>query len=181
MRERELHGATACSCGPRCRATFEESAARVRAHARRPRFRSGRPTGSRCGFLIGNAFGRQSPVATFAPTLYLDVVAEAGAPLELPASLGERAVYGIDAPLAIDGTDVPAHTMAVLEPGEPATVVAKQRARYVVIGGEPLDGPRFIFWNYVSSSRERIERAKEDWTAQRMGRIPGETEWIPLP
>ena len=63
----------------------------------------------------------------------------------------------------------------------PATVRADRGARYVLIGGEPLDGPRFIFWNYVSSSRERIERAKEEWREQRMAKIPGETEWIPLP
>ena len=71
--------------------------------------------------------------------------------------------------------------MAVVDTRAAAAVVSPRGGRYVVIGGEPLDGPRFLWWNYVSSSRERIERAKEDWTAQRMGHIPGEHEHIPLP
>ena len=133
--------------------------------------------------LIGEAFGRRSPVATFAPTLYLDVAAGPGAALDLPpfAEAFERAVYSVDQPLAVDGAEVPAHTMAILAPGTPANVVAPRGARYVVVGGAPLDGPRFIWWNFVSSSRERIERAKAEWTSQRMGAVPGEHEWIPLP
>jgi len=133
--------------------------------------------------LIGEAFGRRSPVATFAPTLYVDVAARPGAVLELPAfgDAFERAVYAVDAPLAVDGADVPPHALAVLAPGAPATIVAPRGGRYVIIGGAPLDGTRFIWWNFVSSRRERIERAKADWTAQRMGAIPGETEWLPLP
>jgi redox-sensitive bicupin YhaK (pirin superfamily) len=139
--------------------------------------------GARMRLLIGEAFGRRSPVATFAPTLYLDVAAGPGAALDLPpfAEAFERAVYSVDAPLAVDGAEVPAHTMAVLAPGAPAAIVAPHGARYVVIGGAPLDGPRFIWWNFVSSRRERIERAKADWTGQRMGAVPGEHEWIPLP
>lgn len=133
--------------------------------------------------LVGEAFERRSPVATFAPTLYVDVVARPGATLDLPAFADgfERAVYAVDAPLTIDGADVPPHVLAVLAPGAPAHVGAPRGGRFVVVGGAPLDGPRFIWWNFVSSRRERIERAKEDWTAQRMGAIPGETEWIPLP
>ena len=100
----------------------------------------------------------------------------------LPASATfERAVYAVDQPLVIDGSDVPPFTLAVLTPGTDATITAPQGARCVVIGGEPLDGPRFIWWNFVSSSKERIEQAKDDWTHQRMGRIEGEHEWIPLP
>ena len=133
--------------------------------------------------LIGEAYGRGSPVATYAPTLYLDVVARPGARMVLPAfdAAFERAVYGVADPLAIDGAELPAHTMAVLAPGAPATIAAPRGGRFVVIGGAPLDGPRFIWWNFVSSSRERIERAKADWTSQSMGSIHGEQEWIPLP
>ncbi|MFO1316975.1 MAG: pirin family protein [Burkholderiales bacterium] len=133
--------------------------------------------------LIGEGFGRRSPVATYMPTLYVDVAARPGGALELPApdAAFERAVYAVDAPLAVDGAEVPKHTLAVLIPGAPARVVAPRGGRFVVIGGAPLDGPRFIWWNFVSSRRDRIERAKEDWTAQQMGAIPGETEWIPLP
>jgi redox-sensitive bicupin YhaK (pirin superfamily) len=147
------------------------------------------PTWSQPGMharlLIGRAFGRQSPVGTFADTLYVDVAAEAGSSLVLSSDEGgpsfERAAYSIDHPLVIDGAEVPAFTLAILAPGAESTIVTPRGARYVVIGGEPLDGPRVIWWNFVSSSKERIERAKEDWTQQRMGQIPGEHEWIPLP
>jgi redox-sensitive bicupin YhaK (pirin superfamily) len=131
--------------------------------------------------LIGDAFGRRSPIDTLMPTLYLDVAAAAGAALTMPASELERAVYSVDARLVVDGTDVPPFTLAVLAENAPATIVAPEGARYVIAGGAKLDAPRFMFWNFVSSSRERIEQAKADWTAQRMGQIPGETEFIPLP
>lgn len=134
--------------------------------------------------LVGEAFGRRSPVRTFAETLYLDVVSAPNAAMTLPASaqpLAERAVYGLDQPLTVDGAMLPAFTMAVLTPDRETTIVAPQGARYVVIGGEPLDGARFIWWNFVSSSKQRIEQAKDDWRQQRMDRIPGEHEWIPLP
>jgi redox-sensitive bicupin YhaK (pirin superfamily) len=135
--------------------------------------------------LIGEAFGARSPVTTFAPTLYVDVQAQAGAPLILPADAHEphfeRAVYSVDEPVTIDGTPVPAFTLAVIAAGSACTVTAPAGARYAVIGGAPLDGPRFIWWNFASSRKERIEQAKADWSAQRMGQIPGETEWIPLP
>jgi redox-sensitive bicupin YhaK (pirin superfamily) len=143
-----------------------------------PRWRS---NGLSLALLVGEAFGKRSPVATFAPTLYLDVAAEDDATLELPVSLGERAVYSVEGPLRADGVDVPVFTMAVLDAETSATIEIPRGARFVVIGGSPLDGPRHIWWNYVSSSRERIERAKDDWTHQRIGRVPGEHEWIPLP
>lgn len=134
--------------------------------------------------LIGGAFGVRSPVATFASTLYLDVDAGAGASLDLSSASEtatlERAVYSVDNPVAIDGEVVQPFEMAVLADGG-ATIVAPQGSRFVIIGGEPLDRPRFIWWNFVASSRERIEHAKNEWTRQRMGQIPGEHEWIPLP
>ena len=133
--------------------------------------------------LIGDAFGQRSPVATFAPTLYLDIALQPGASVTVPAATPtfERAVYAVDHGLLIDGSDVPPFTLAVLTPGSDATITAPQGARCAIVGGEPLDGPRFIWWNFVSSSKERIEQAKDDWTQQRMGRIDGEHEWIPLP
>ena len=133
--------------------------------------------------LIGEACGARSPVATFAPTLYLDIAAEVGGTLVLPAPSAtyERAVYSVERDVVVDGRALPARVLAPLEPGADTTVVAPQGARFVEIGGEPLDGRRYIFWNFVSSSRERIERAKEDWRAQRMAKIPGEHESIPLP
>ena len=131
--------------------------------------------------LIGEAFGARSPVATHGETLYLDVHASPHASLELgPADL-ERAVYSVDQRLVIDGIAVEAGNLALLAPGIAANVAAPEGARFVVLGGAPLDGHRHIWWNFVSSSRERIEQAKEAWAAQRMGTIPGEQEWMPLP
>ena len=142
-----------------------------------------RAAGARVRVLIGDAFGAHSPVATFAPTLYLDVAAAPAGALTVPAAdaTQERAVYSVDEAINIDGHEVPAHTLAVLAPGAAATIVAPGGARYVIIGGEPLDGPRILFWNFVSSRRTLIEQAKTDWQAQRMGTIPGEHEYIPLP
>ncbi len=147
------------------------------------------PTHSQRGMavrvLIGEIYGRRSPVKTFTETLYLDVEAQLHGALELPpvpaGSALERAVYSVDQALTIDGTQVPPFTLAVLSSGAAASIAAPGGARYVVIGGEPLDGRRFLWWNFVSSSEARIERAKADWAQQRMGQIAGEHEYIPLP
>ena len=129
--------------------------------------------------LIGEAFGQRSPVATRSPTLYLDIALRAGAQLRLPQA-AERALYAVDAPFTLDGLPQPARTMVVLEPGEQPLLGAQADARLVLIGGEPL-GRRFMAWNFVSSRRERIEQAKDDWRARRFDPVPGETEFIPLP
>lgn len=132
--------------------------------------------------LVGSAFGLTSPVATLAPTLYLDVRLAPGATLELPALAPEMAVYTVDAELQLDGERVDAHTLALLTPGQSARLEAGSGGtRCVVIGGAPLDGPRHIWWNFVSSSKDRIVQAAEAWEEDRMGQVPGETERIPLP
>jgi redox-sensitive bicupin YhaK (pirin superfamily) len=81
----------------------------------------------------------------------------------------------------VDGTFVESRQLVVLQQGEPSEIVAPQGGRFVVVGGAPMDGHRHIWWNFVSSRRERIEAAKLEWQAQRMGAVPGETEFIPLP
>jgi redox-sensitive bicupin YhaK (pirin superfamily) len=131
--------------------------------------------------LVGSAFGVASPVQAFSQTLYLDIKLPAGARVELPPLAPQMAVYAVQGELAIDG-DVLAETrMAVLQAGLPCTISAAQEARFVVIGGEPLDAPRHLWWNFVSSRKDRIIQASADWEAQRMGHVPGETEFIPLP
>ncbi|MBB1599112.1 pirin family protein [Variovorax sp. UMC13] len=137
--------------------------------------------GARVRVLIGEAFGLRSPVKTFAPTLYLDIALPAGTSFVLPALAPELAVYPVDADVRIDGVAVEAHTMAALPAGQGATLSADTAVRLMVVGGAPLDGPRYITWNFVSSRRERILQAGDDWAAQRMGQVPGETEFIPLP
>lgn len=136
--------------------------------------------GARVRVLIGEAFGRRSPVATLSPTLYLDLALEPGASLTLPDAAQERAVYSVDRPFRIDGVEVPAFTMVVVAEGTEPTLTAPQGARIALVGGAPL-GHRFMVWNFVSSRRERILQAQDDWQAQRFERVPGETEFIPLP
>ena len=130
--------------------------------------------------LVGEAFGVRSPVATRSPVLYLDLALAAGAALAIPDLAPERAVYGVDADLVLGGTPVPAGTLAVIPPGAMPTLQAPTAARAVLIGGAPL-GHRFISWNFVSSRKERIREAEDDWEAQRFPAVPGETEFIPLP
>jgi redox-sensitive bicupin YhaK (pirin superfamily) len=132
--------------------------------------------------LIGSAFGLTSPVHTLSPTLYLDLNFEvaSGATIAVPAAAEERALYSTDHDFELDGELIPGCTMVVLEPGSEPTVSAPRGGRIVLIGGTPL-GHRFMVWNFVSSRKERIAQAQDDWEAQRFARVPGETEFIPLP
>jgi redox-sensitive bicupin YhaK (pirin superfamily) len=130
--------------------------------------------------LIGAAFGAVSPVRTLSPMLYADLAFEPGTSLALPAAAPERALYSVDQAFSIDGAKVPAFTMAVVPEGLEPIVAAPHGARIALIGGAPL-GHRFMVWNFVSSRKERILQAQDDWEAQRFDRVPGETEFIPLP
>lgn len=130
--------------------------------------------------LVGEAFGLRSPVRTLAPTLYLDLRLPAGGRIELPPLAPEMAVYAVQGALTLDGQTLAAQEMAVLGAGA-VTLSTQEPARLVLIGGEPLDAPRHLWWNFVSSRKERIVQAAEDWEAQRLGQVPGETEFIPLP
>lgn len=137
---------------------------------------------ARVRVLVGTAWGQTSPVRAFGATLYLDIRLSPGAGLDVPALAAERGFYAVDQDLFVDGASLPARHMAVAEPD---TVVRLQAgelgARVVVVGGDPLDAPRHLWWNFVSSRKERLAQAASDWQAQRMGRIAGETEFIPLP
>jgi redox-sensitive bicupin YhaK (pirin superfamily) len=87
----------------------------------------------------------------------------------------------VDGDVTVDGAVLPQRQMAVLRAGEPASLVAGGEVRLVVVGGDPLDAPRHMWWNFVSSRKERILAASEDWQAMRMGRVPHDDEFIPLP
>jgi redox-sensitive bicupin YhaK (pirin superfamily) len=129
--------------------------------------------------LIGSAFGATSPVATRSPTLYLDITLTPDDAFPLPRAT-ERAVYGVSGVFALDGEPVPPHTMVLLPEGEEPMISAEEDARVVLIGGDPL-GHRHMWWNFVSSRKERLVQAADDWAAQRFDAVPGETEFIPLP
>ncbi|MBQ5949897.1 pirin family protein [Massilia sp. ST3] len=137
--------------------------------------------GGQVRVLVGSAFGHTSPVPTFSQTLYLDVQLDPGAEIVLDNLPEETAFYAPFGAIAIDGEEVGHNTMAMAEPGMAVRVSSQDGARFVVIGGAPLDGRRFIFWNFVSSSRDRIEQAARDWEAQRFVPVPGDDERIPLP
>ena len=139
--------------------------------------------GVRVRVLVGSAFGLSSPIETLSPTLYLDIAFEPGsnATLTIPADMAaERALYSVDHDIEIDGVPVAARTMTVLGSADAPVVAAPRGARVMLIGGAPI-GHRFMVWNFVSSRKARITLAQDDWEAQRFDKVPGETEFIPLP
>lgn len=137
--------------------------------------------GARLRLIAGTAFGAVSPVQTFAPMFYLDVVLDDEAVLPLPEEYEERAVYVAIGMVTLDGERYEAGNMLVLRPGSRPQITAQGPARLMLLGGAPLDGERHLWWNFVSSSKERIEQAKTDWRSGRFAMVPGETEFIPLP
>ena len=137
--------------------------------------------GARVRVLVGEAFGARSPVPALSRTLYLDAWMPAGGRLALPALVPEQALYGVEGDLLLDGQPLPARQMAVLPGNAAVEIAAPAGARVVLVGGEPLDAPRHMWWNFVSSRKDRILAASADWEAMRMGSVPGETEFIPLP
>lgn len=130
--------------------------------------------------IIGEAFGVTSPVKMFAETAYFEATLEAGQSLTLP-DIEERAVYVADGSVDIDGTLVSQYQMAVINPEHDITVTATESSRLALVGGEKM-APRRMFWNFASTSIERIEQAKLDWKNGRFDKVPGdEEEFIPLP
>jgi redox-sensitive bicupin YhaK (pirin superfamily) len=147
-----------------------------------------RAGGAEIRVLAGAAFGVRSPVATLSPLVYLDVGLAPGATLELPAELGERGAYVIDGDVTLGGRAFGPARMLGLTPHAPARLATVGGARLVVVGGTPLPEPRHLWWNFVSSSEARLERAKRDWRERRgepggpFPLVPGdEAEFIPLP
>ena len=132
--------------------------------------------------ITGHAFGLASPVRTFSDTFYVDAKLDDGASFEMSDEHEERALFVVGGSAIVNGIAHGDGTMLVLDPKEKATLTAKGATRVMLLGGAPLDGPRHLWWNFVSSSKERIERAKTDWKEGRFGKIPGdEREFIPLP
>ncbi|HEV7575568.1 MAG TPA: pirin family protein [Caldimonas sp.] len=160
-----------------------EDAAPSFQHVPAERIPSVRIPGATAHVVAGSAFGATSPVETASPTLavVLDCDVASGASIALPAAdAGERALYALDHPIEVDGIAIPEFTMVVLAPGTTPELSAPRGGRVVLVGGESL-GHRFLSWNFVATTRERIRAAEDDWRAQRFPRVPGETEFIPLP
>jgi redox-sensitive bicupin YhaK (pirin superfamily) len=131
--------------------------------------------------VAGEAYGKRSPVPVHSRLFCLDVRLEAGSSLEVPTEHAERAIQVVEGEVEIDGIPLPMHTMLALEQGATARINAGAEARLIIFGGDPFAEPRFIWWNFVSVSRELIDQAREDWKNGRFDQVPGETEFIPLP
>jgi redox-sensitive bicupin YhaK (pirin superfamily) len=133
--------------------------------------------------IAGDGWGINSPVQTHWPLFYADATLTQGATLPIPDHHEERGVYIVAGSANVAGTAFEAGRMLLFRPGDHISLQAgPQGARLLLLGGAVMDGPRHIFWNFVSSSRDRIEQAKADWKAKRFGPVAGdEQEFIPLP
>lgn len=138
--------------------------------------------GTRLRVIAGRAFGMESPVRVFAETFNVAVDLQPEAELDIAAEATQRALYVLEGDAQLDGSDIPDKQLVLLDPGTRHRLRAKTPLKAMLFGGEPLDAPRHMWWNFVSSSKDRIEQAKDDWQAGRFGLIPGDdVERIPLP
>jgi redox-sensitive bicupin YhaK (pirin superfamily) len=131
--------------------------------------------------IAGSILGTSSAVQTSSPMFYADVTLRAGAVVPLDADYDERAIYTVVGEIEISGDVFGPAQLLVFRPSDRITIRARTDARFMMLGGEPMDGPRFIWWNFVSSRKDRIEQAKADWKAARFDTVPGDSEFIPLP
>jgi redox-sensitive bicupin YhaK (pirin superfamily) len=131
--------------------------------------------GASATLITGSAFGRRSPVNCYSDTLYVDITLAPHARFKIPPEHTERAVYLVSGSVRVGGQDgvFGADELIVFKPGSEIVITANTNARFMVIGGEPLPEKRFIYWNFVSSSLERIEQAKSDWKERRLPAFPG--------
>jgi len=160
----------------RCPPAFAHHAADAIPRVTRP--------GARVSVVLGEAFDARSPVALTSPMFLVDVRLEAGASIELDVDHAERAAYVLEGEVRAGdaGTGTAKEHLIVFDAGEPARLTAGSQAAHVVfLGGPPLDAPRFLWWNFVSSQRDLILEAQAAWSEQRFDKVPGETEFIPLP
>ncbi|MDB5362986.1 MAG: putative pirin [Rhodospirillales bacterium] len=137
--------------------------------------------GLRVRLIAGALYGARAPVETASDLFHADAMMEPGARLEIPADWIERAAYLVSGAVTIGEQAFEAGQMMVLKPDARIVLTATAPSRLMLLGGEPLEGPRYIWWNFVSSSKERLEIAKADWRAGRFGAVPGESDPLPLP
>ena len=138
--------------------------------------------GARARIVMGSLWGASAPTTTYAETIYADIVLDAGGSVPVDAAADERALYVALGEATLDGMPLEPMTLYVLKPGTAATLRSATGARAMLCGGEAFTTPRHVWWNFVSSRRDRIEEAKRAWKAGEFARVPGdEQEWIPIP
>lgn len=140
-----------------------------------------RQEGVEIALIAGSAFGQTSPVVTASETLYAELRMSSDRRLQIPALVAEQALYVATGSIELEGQRFEAGTLLVLQPRTAAQFTATDDSICMLLGGAPLDARRHLWWNFVSSSLDRLEQAKADWKAGRFGKVPGETEFIPLP
>jgi redox-sensitive bicupin YhaK (pirin superfamily) len=139
-------------------------------------------SGKSVRLVVGSAFGKTSPVQTASEMIYADIALEAGAAIPIDATHEERGLYLVSGNVEIAGDRFGPGQLLVLRPGDAISFRAATPARFLLLGGAPMDGPRYIWWNFVSSRKERIEQAKAEWKSGKFDTVPGDAEeFIPLP
>ena len=137
---------------------------------------------ARARIVMGSLWGRRAPTTTHAGTIYAELLLAAGASLPIDAEADERAVYLVEGEATLEGVPLVPQRLYVLRPGVAATLRSATGARAMLAGGDAFATPRHVWWNFVSSSRDRIAEAKRAWTAGEFPRVPGDAkEWIPIP
>ena len=131
--------------------------------------------------IAGTMFGKKSPMAFPHDAIYADIRIRAGGKISIPANAEERALYPLSGRLIVGDTVYDPMQLLILKPGEAMTLSAESDTHVMLLGGAVMDSPRYIWWNFVSSSQERLEEAKQNWKNNQFPHVPGETEFIPLP
>ena len=138
--------------------------------------------GARAKVLMGDLWGVVAATPQHSPTIYADIALDAGGAIPIDADADERAVMLVGGAGDLDGQPLELFALYLLRPGHAARLSSASGGRAMLLGGQAFSTPRHVFWNFVSSSRDRINQAKEDWKAQRFATIPGDDqEYIPLP
>lgn len=138
-------------------------------------------SGARATVIMGELWGARAPTTTYAATIYAEIVLAQSGTLPVDAAADERAVMLVGGEATLDGHPLDPYVLTVLAPGAAMRLASDTGGRVMLLGGEAFTTPRHVWWNFVSSSRERINQAKDDWRAGRFPQVPGETEFIPIP
>lgn len=176
-RSSRIHGVQAWVALPRASERDEPRFEHVGSHDL-PRFTEG---DAGLTLIAGTAYGRTAPVTAASPLFYVEARLETGGTLEVPAELGERGVFIVAGVISIDDTAYEAGRLLVLKATQPCRIEATAATHLMLLGGEPLDGDRLIWWNFVASDAALIESAKAEWAERRFPAVPGETERMALP